>query len=72
MSEMKERMKRAIAEVDDGAWNLAPGIEEKLAHAALQALMEPTEDMIGAGYIFANHEDTRGVWQTMLRQAITG
>jgi len=71
MSNMIERVARAIA--DEGAYIL-PGeshqdVDRRVARAAVQALREPTDEMVKAG-AHGSGEDSEttalGAWQAMI------
>ncbi len=96
MSEMLERVKRAICKsrTCEGVWccewpanrsrlkcPVRDGGYDDAAHAALEALREPTDDMCeaGAAYYHDNYQDGRAkeqttaplIWRAMIDVALT-
>jgi hypothetical protein len=80
MSEMVERVARAIQAqsghqpATDEGWNrpentLSVQNFRRMAKAAIEAMREPTEDMIQAG-IDGPVGDTEGKWQAMIDEAL--
>lgn len=49
MSTMVERVARAICEASGETFDICPGIHMDAARAAIEAMMEPTEEMVKAG-----------------------
>lgn len=82
MSEMIERVARAIEWAPNTAQNLSPDeFRLHVARVTIEAMREPTREMVGiAGLIavrapngepaLAREEGARGVWQTMIDAAL--
>ncbi len=85
MSGMVERIRKAIeAQIDPDGWiekpddfefGLTPRFDgrldlPKIARAAIEAMREPTEAMVDAGWADATAEDAIGVWRAMIDEAL--
>ena len=68
MTEMVERVARALAEVDANheIYHQRPYVE--WARAAITAMREPTKEMVRAG--FRDWGGTSGTWQAMIDAAL--
>lgn len=66
MSEMLMKVARALSEAD---WS-CDGDYRALAHAAIEAMREPTEEMISAANR-NNHPRDIETWQTMIDVALS-
>jgi len=78
---MVERVARAIYEADDvwseafpwpnmGSPNQSADEYRRIARAAIEAMREPTEAMVGAGWAEALAENANGVWSDMIDEAL--
>ena len=81
MSEMVERIAIAVCEADGCLWSEATDLDKGLyrdtARAAIAAMREPTDAMIGQGYGYAISYEDEGVvespsevWRAMIDEAL--
>ena len=72
MSEMVERVARAVQPIADpgGHWTTC----EDIARAAIEAMREPTEGMIQAGWTTNGYRGdmTKAEWSAMIDAALAG
>lgn len=74
MSEMVERVARAVAEFNEFSWeHCAQSHWIDLARAAIEAMREPTEEMIRVGVKY-DHEcaEADGIYRAMIDAALNG
>jgi hypothetical protein len=71
MTEMIERVARAIADAFMEDYSEAPNLYDEMAEAAIAAMREPTEAMIEAGRWPAEDDGPAACWQAMIGAALT-
>lgn len=71
MSEMVERVARAIAEARFGIGCPVDGDDRIAARAAIEAMREPTDAMVDAAYGRERTGTERGNWRAMIDAALT-
>jgi len=80
VSDMVERVARALHAMPSEAWSEVPWSvlqamhKERLmrhARAAIEAMREPTPEMVDEAYEYALNENAAGVWRKMIDAALS-